>query len=313
MPCKSPERTRVYVDFHHDSRRWDRYNPRAGDVIISTASKSGTTWMQRILSLLVFGLGDLPDALMRISPCLDQWFQGELGEEIARVDEQKHRRFLKSHIPLDGLPYFPEVLYVNVGRDPRDVFMSAWNHYRSYTDAMLERLAGGPSGQALPSCPEDVREFWKLWMTTGIHPWEEDGYPFGSPFAHASSFWEHRHVPNILMVHYNDMKADLEHEMRRVAAFCGIDAPEEGWPALVEGARFDTMKRDASKLVPGTARAFTAGVDSFIYEGTGGRWRSVLSEADLSLYEESAQRLDPALRAWLEGGRRGAGTNPEKI
>jgi aryl sulfotransferase len=297
----------VYISHHRDSRRWDAYRPSSGDVIISTASKSGTTWMQRILSLLVFGSGDLPDALLRVSPCLDQWFQGDLDEEIARLEAQDHRRFLKSHVPLDGLPYFPEVRYINVGRDTRDVFMSAWNHYGSYTDVMLNRLSQGPTGEALPPCPQDVREYWRLWMTKGSYPWEEMGYPFGSPHAHAESFWVHRHLPNILMVHYNDMKADLDAEMRRIAAFCDFDIAEHSWPSLVESASFESMKRDASKLVPGTARAFTQGVDSFIYKGTGGRWRDVLSDEDLDLYERAAAQLDPSLRAWLENGRSVAG------
>ena len=306
-----PQRGRVYLSHHRDSRRWDAYRPRSSDVIISTASKSGTTWMQRIMSLLVFGPGDLPDSLLRISACLDQWFQGDLDEEIARIEAQEHRRFLKAHLPLDGLPYFPEIRYINVGRDTRDVFMSVWNHYGSYTEAMLERLSQSPTGEPLPPCPENVRDFWRLWMTTGTYPWEDDGYPFGSPNAHATSFWEHRHLPNILMVHYNDMKADLEGEMRRVAAFCGIEVPDEAWPAIVEGARFETMKRDAAKLVPGTARAFKGGVGTFIYKGTGGRWRDVLTDSDLDLYDEMANRLDPALRKWLEGGRVVAGEPSE--
>jgi aryl sulfotransferase len=292
---------------HRDSRRWDAYRPRPGDVIISTSAKSGTTWMQRILSLLVLGPGDLPDALSRISPCLDQWFLGPLDEEIARIEAQTHRRFLKAHIPLDALPYFSEVRYINVGRDTRDVFMSLWNHYSSYTDAMYERLSNGPSGEPLPRCPEEIREFWRVWMSKACYPWEEDGYPFGSPHAHATSFWNHRHLPNVLIVHYDDMKTDLGGEMRRVAAFCAIDVLDDAWPAVVDGARFETMKRDAAKLVPGTTLAFKDGPDSFIYKGTGGRWRDVLTGEDLELYERRAVRLDPVLRRWLENGRLVAG------
>lgn len=267
--------------------------------------------MQRILSLLVFGPGDLPDALLRISTCLDQWFQGPLNEEIAYIEAQDHRRFLKSHVPLDGLPFFPEVRYINVGRDTRDVFMSLWNHYSSYTDAMMERLSNGPSGEPMPRCPEDIREFWRIWMTTGTYEWEEDGYPFGSPHAHVTSFWNHRHLDNILIVHYDDMKTDLEGEMRRVAAFCEVDISENDWPALVDGARFETMKRDASKLVPGTARAFKGGWDTFIYRGTGGRWRDALTDDDLDLYEKASGKLAPALRRWLENGRLQVG-DPEQ-
>src|SRR5207237_1422640 len=82
------------------------------------------------------------------------------------LDGQQHRRFLKSHLPLDALPYFPEVRYLWVVRDTRDVFMSLWNHYSSHTDAAYERFASGdPEGGPLPRCPADPREFWRSWMT----------------------------------------------------------------------------------------------------------------------------------------------------
>lgn len=303
----SPVRERVYLSHHRDSRRWDAYRPRAGDVIISTASKSGTTWTQRILSLLVFGAGDLPDALARISPCLDQWFMGKLADEVARIEAQQHKRFLKSHLPLDGLPFFPEVLYIYVGRDPRDVFMSVWNHYGSYTDTMIDRLSQGPTGEPFPRCPEDIHEYWRCWISTGAYPWETEGFPFGSPHAHAASFWPHRDLPNVLLVHYNDLTADLDAEMRRIADFCGIDVDDERWDEIVDSARFATMKRDAKKLAPGAERAFKGGANSFIYKGTGGRWRDVLTDAELALYERSARQLDPHLRDWLENGRLIAG------
>lgn len=302
-----PIRERAYISHHRDSRRWDAYRPRPGDVIISTASKSGTTWTQRILSLLVFGPGDLPDALPTISPCLDQWFMGGLDDEIARIEDQQHRRFLKSHLPLDGLPFFPEVVYINVGRDPRDVFMSVWNHYGSYTDAMIERLSQGPTGERLPRCPDDIHQYWQRWISTGAYPWETEGYPFGSPHAHAESFWPHRHLENVLLVHYNDMKTDLAGEMRRIAEFCRIDVEDRSWEAIVDGARFETMKRDARKIAPGAERAFTGGADSFIYKGTGGRWRDVLTDDELEQYERSVMRLDQDLRHWLENGRLVAG------
>jgi aryl sulfotransferase len=303
----TPTRTRTYLSHHRDSRRWDAYSPRAGDVIISTASKSGTTWTQRILSLLVFGPGDLPDALPRLSPCLDQWFLGPLDEEVARIDAQTRRRFLKAHLPLDGLPFFPQVRYINVGRDPRDVFMSVWNHYGEYTDAMIERLSQGPTGERFPRCPNDIHEYWQIWITTGAYPWETEGFPFGSPFAHAASFWPHRHLENVLLVHYAGMKTDLEGEIRRIAAFCNITIDEDMWPALVDAARFESMKRDAKKLAPGAERAFKGGAESFIYKGTSGRWRNALSAEELDLYERCIARLDAGLRAWLENGRLIAG------
>jgi aryl sulfotransferase len=48
---------------------------------------------------------------------------------------------------------------------------------------------------------------------------------------------------------------------------------------------------------------FEGGIERFLFKGTNGRWRGVLTDDDLALYERAAATLDPELRAWLEGGR----------
>lgn len=300
-----PRRTRVYRNHHLDSTRWDGYRPRPGDVVISTSVKAGTTWMQRILSLLVFGPGDLPGSLWEVSPWLDQRFIEPVEEVLERLEAQEHPRFIKSHLPLDALPYHEEVRYIVVGRDTRDVFMSLWNHYRAYTQTVYELLdAAHPEAGPMPRCPDDVRRFWRDWITRASFPWEPDGWPFWSHHYHAASWWPHRHLDNVLLVHFNDLLRDLDGEMRRVAEFCGIDADPERWPELVEAARFDAMKADASKLLPRAEIAFDGGPERFIYKGTNGRWRDVLAPEDLELYEDAAsQALPPDARRWLESGR----------
>ena len=52
-----------------------------------------------------------------------------LDAVFARLEAQTRRRVIKSHLPLDAVPFFPELRYLVVVRDPRDVFMSFWNHY----------------------------------------------------------------------------------------------------------------------------------------------------------------------------------------
>ena len=263
--------------------------------------------MQRILSLLLFGTGPLPDLLQRVSPWIDCRYTDPLDEIVARIEAQPHRRFLKTHLPLDALPYDEQVRYVVVGRDTRDVFMSLWNHYRSYTDVMYELLAAGdpPSGP-MPRCPDDVRWLWSQWITRGSFDWETDGWPFWSHHYHAAAWWAVRHLENVLLVHYNDLQADLEGEMRRVAGHIGVEVADEAWPELVEAARFESMKGDAVRLL-GTMERFAGGPNSFLYKGSNGRWREALTADDLALYEAAAARLDPTLRAWLEGVRRLAG------
>ena len=300
-----PGRTRVYRHHHLDSTRWDAIRHRPGDIVVSTSAKAGTTWMQRIVSLLVFGTGPLPDVLQRVSPWIDRRFAEPLDEVVARIEAQRHRRFLKTHLPVDALRFDEDVRYVVVGRDSRDVFMSLWNHYRNYTDAMYAALAAGdPPGEPFPRCPDDIRWLWSQWLTRASFEWESDGWPFWSHHYHASAWWAARHRDNVLLVHYNDLLADLEGEMRRVADHVGIEVDEEKWPALVDAARFQSMKGKAADLL-GPMDRFAGGADAFLYKGSNGRWREALTADDLALYDAVAAKLDPEVRAWLEGGRRG--------
>lgn len=297
--------TRVYQNHHLDSTRWDRFVHRPDDIIISTSYKAGTTWMQRIVSLLILGAGPLPEKLSGLSPWIDARFMGPIEDMLQRAHAQTHRRFFKSHLAFDALPFWEDVKYICVGRDTRDVFMSLFNHYSGYTDVMMQMLADGdPVGGPMPPCPEDPRELWNEWITTGNFPWETDGSPYWSHHYHLESFWKFRELPNLLFVHYSDMKSDLETEMRRIAGYLELDIEESRWPALVEGATFESMKAEA-KQDNTTDIAFKGGADRFFFKGTNGRWRDVLTDSDLVLYEEAAAKLDADLRHWLENGRLG--------
>jgi aryl sulfotransferase len=185
------------------------------------------------------------------------------------------------------------------------VFMSLWNHYRNYTEMMYAATAAGdPPGEPLPRCPEDLRWLWSQWLTRSSFPWENDGWPFWSHHYHAAAWWEFRALENILLVHYNDLHTDLEGEMRRVADHVGIDVAEESWPARVAAARVAAMKAAGATLL-GPMDRFAGGSDSFLYKGTNGRWRAVLTPEDLALYEAAVASLDRGLRVWLEAGRSG--------
>lgn len=297
---------RTYIDCHLDSTRWQGIAPRPDDIILSTSPKSGTTWTQRILAMLILGSTDLPDSLFRLSPWIDARFMASRQDVLAQAEAQTHRRFLKSHLPLDGLPYWRDVKYIYVGRDGRDAFMSLWNHYRNYKPVIYALLSGGEnySGPPMPPCPADVRDFWRMWTERGSFPWELDGYPFSSHLSHFRSFWEMRHAPNVLLLHYNDLKRDLRTEMERIAAFIGVDVAGEAWPRFLDAASFEAMSRDAETLVPEINLGFEGGTKSFIYKGTNGRWREVLSPEDLAAYDEAVRRvLTPVEARWLAEGR----------
>jgi aryl sulfotransferase len=92
-----------------DSRRWRRYTPRSDDIVIATYPKCGTTWMQRIVGMLVFQTAE-PMPIMQISPWIDRRFPQPIEAVVAQIEAQKHRRFLKSHLPLDGLQFYDDVI-----------------------------------------------------------------------------------------------------------------------------------------------------------------------------------------------------------
>ena len=174
-----PQRTRTYRNHHMDSRRWDYFTARPDDIVIATSYKAGTTWTQAIIAHLLFPDGNMPAPVGAMSPWLDMRvvpLEFVLGE----LDAQTHRRFIKTHLPLDGLPYDPQIKYLYVARDARDVFMSLWNHYSNHTEesfVLFNRLPG-LVGNELPPPPDDIRTAWRDWMTRGCFEWETDGYPY---------------------------------------------------------------------------------------------------------------------------------------
>src|ERR1700677_538611 len=114
---------RRYTAPDEGSARWWGFPSRPGDIVVSTRSKSGTTWVQMICLLLVFGRPELPDRLGRLSPWLD-WLVEPEADVFARLAAQTHRRVIKTHTPLDGVPLHPRVTYIVVGRHPLDVAVS---------------------------------------------------------------------------------------------------------------------------------------------------------------------------------------------
>lgn len=293
-----------------DSRHWDGYQPRAGDVVIATPPKVGTTWTQQIVNLLIFQSVE-PRPVNQLSPWIDNRFRGPVEAMLETIEAQTHRRFLKSHLPLDGLPIYDEVRYIHVARGGRDACMSYLNHINAYVPAAWARLdAAGLAdpliGRSVPRPPRTAREFFHHWMLRGE---DSAGTMMSESFFDIErSFWAGRDRSNLLLVHYNDLKADLRGEMERIADFLNIEVAEALWPDLVDAATFDSMKRDGAALLPGMEFGFEGGVETFLNKGTNDRWQAVLSEEDNVLY---AQRLDeelsPGLKAWLEGGRRVAG------
>lgn len=299
-----PNRIHHYKNALMDSARWDAFRPRDDDIIIATPYKAGTTWTQRICSLLIFQSTELDRPITEISPWIDANFV-PIDKVIEKYEQQTHRRFVKTHTPLSALPYFSAPTYIVCGRDPRDIFLSMENHYANLNkDRFAELLAlSDEELRARPVLPDDVNERFKLWLTRGGFDWESDGFPFWSAFHHLQSFWKYRDLDNVNFVHYQDLKNDLGGQMHRIAAILGIEVPLEKWPELIEAATFTAMKNYAAKTTPNVQIGIFLDPAKFFNRGSSGQWRDVLSEESLALYESvKAQRLEPSLANWIENG-----------
>ena len=273
-----------------------------------TPPKSGTTWTQEIVRQLVFLGQDAPERdamdLWQVSPWLEHRLT-PLDIVLSQLDAQQHRRFIKAHLPLDGLPYFPQVKYIIVGRDPRDVAMSLWNHYSEFTNDAIDVLNSTPGRRRRSAAtPRGYPCFLAHWITRGRFAWQSEGYPFQGDLYHIQTWWGYRHLRNILFVHYSDLKADLAEEIRRIAEFLAIPLTDAMLPSVMQAVSLDAMREREEKLNLRMKKTWKNGAKTFFFKGTNGRWRDVLSAEEVALYEEkAAQVLTPDCRAWLEQGR----------
>jgi aryl sulfotransferase len=296
-------RSRVF-----DSGRWRAYQPRGDDIIIATYSKCGTTWMQRIVSMLIFrSAARVP--LWVLSPWPDMRLFGPIEETLERAEAQGHRRFFKSHLPYDALPVHEGVKFIHVARDGRDAAMSMHNHLSNFTAetwAGLDEisLADPKFGDPYPRPENDPADYFHRWISDDVEDGQGDA---GASFFHVeNSYWAVRHNPDVLLVHYADLKRDREAEMRRVAQFLEIEIPETLWPELVEAAGFEAMKRAGDQLIPMAKDIWgDDGASRFFSKGRSRSW-SDLRQADLDLYDDKVRRsFESELADWIENGRLG--------
>jgi hypothetical protein len=298
-----------YKIFIGDSARWQGFAFRSDDIVISTPPKCGTTWTQMICALLVFQTAVFDRPLDLISPWLDMLTR-DIESVRADLEAQTHRRFIKSHTPYDGLPHDPAVTYIAVARDPRDVFCSWDNHLSNMNmeamitarekavglEDVMEQLAKGPPVRA----DNEIDRFWE---------WADDDAPITEQvnlhytIHHLQTFWDAREEPNVVLLHYDDLQADLEGEMRRLAERLHIEVDDDRWPELVGAARFENMRANAVSVAPDTSNGIWNSNSQFFNRGRSGQWRELLDADDLARYDRRlAELAAPELIRWLHEG-----------
>jgi hypothetical protein len=305
-----------YRSIVSDSGRWDGFAFRPGDVVISTPSKCGTTWTQMLCALLIFDGPEFPAPLETMSPWLDNCIR-PLGEVTADLAAQTHRRVIKTHTPLDGLPLHADVTYLVVGRDPRDAAISLEHHVANMDFAHFLKLRAAAVGNedlaALPERrvpSEDPAERFRTFVA--------DEAPGGqttlaSMLHHLDTGWQRRRDPNVALFHYADLQADLASELLRLAGVLGIPCSPERARELAAEASLQRMRERGADVAPSASLGIWKDVRAFFRSGGSGEWRERVSAADLAAYEARVATLvGPDLAAWSHGGRLASGIDPER-
>ncbi len=293
---KWPVKTREFQSHHFDSTIWNDFNFRDDDIIIATYAKAGTTWLQQIISQLIFN-GEEGLEVAEMSPWLDLRVPPK-AEKLPAVEAQQHRRFLKTHLPVEALVFSPKAKYIYIARDGRDVVWSLHHHHATANQTWYDALNNTPGrvGPPIERPPEDVRQYYHDWLDKNGHPW----WPF---WENMQSWWEIRDLPNVMVLHFGQLKVDMGREIRRVAKFLEISIDESKWDAILEHCSFDYMKKNATKSVPLGGLFWDGGAQTFINKGKNGRWRELLRAEESKKYERMARaELGEECAHWLATG-----------
>ncbi len=300
MPSEAfewPKKTHEIQNRISDSTRWNEFKFRADDIVVCTYAKTGTTWTQQIVAQLVFkGAADA------VGPQLSPWLDFRvipLADVFAQLEAQTHRRFIKTHLPLSALVFSPSARYIYVGRDVRDVVWSLYNHVANFTDQALDRFNAPPDlGPPVERPRGDERQFYHDFLEG---PDAAQGSS-GSFWEHVQGWWDIRGLPNVMLVHFANLKADLPGEISRIARFLDIPIDEAALPRIVEHCGFDYMQQAAASTQM-LDIVFKDGAKTFFNKGTNGRWKDVLTAKEIARADEVAARnLTPDCAHWLKTG-----------
>lgn len=213
----------------HDPEILAHFKPRPSDVLITTAPKAGTTWMQQILHQLRSG-GD-PDffSIDAVVPWLEKPRRDKTWQQrLADYEQIEDPRVFKTHCTFSQTPGFGEVKIVMTSRDPRDCCVSFYHHIMDMTDEALAL-----SGRQRPA---SFDAYFEEWMD------------FASWYRNVESWWPYKGHESVLWLRYEDMKRDFAAALRQILAFLGWQLDDGQFQRAMEYSSFAWMKQHSDKF-----------------------------------------------------------------
>ncbi len=274
--------------------RWRSVHLRSGDILICTPPKCGTTWTQSIVAMLLAGTTDVNASKETF------WIDSEitpLQRLSAEFGARAGIRFAKTHTPLDGVPFRPDLRYIAVYRHPLDALLSVRKHIRNLTVA-------GDDHPYLRELPEVVAHFISAPLDRG----DIDEMTLASVAQHYRCTDAVSGEPNVLVLHYADMRKDPHAAIRQIADHLDIPVSRETADRIAEATSFSNMKANADRFAPHAADGILHDAAAFFDSGQSNKFAGKISVAQLAAFEAALTRqLSPAAAHWLlNGGERPA-------
>lgn len=248
--------------------------------------------MQSICAFLIFGDPEANPGIHTTSPWFDLAHMEDVGVTVARLASQQHRRYIKTHTPIDGIPYFPDSVYLAVYRHPLDVHFSMRRHARNVASGRLDEFH-----------PKDAKCGFEVFLKGSIDGPEYDAPSLSGLIHHYKAFLSISDRPNVHVFHYEDLKRDLHAGISQISQALSINHPPELVDAIVQAATFDNMKSKASTMAPGGGSGMLKSDSNFFDSASSNKWLDRLTQDEVDDYGTIVgQLLTPKERRWLEFG-----------
>jgi hypothetical protein len=214
----------------HDPCILAHFKTRPTDILITTAPKAGTTWMQQILYQLKTGGDDSFVSIDQVAPWLELPRNNQSWQQsLACFEQLPNPRIFKTHCTYMQTPGVDTARIILSSRDPRDCCVSFYHHVMSMTDAALKYFN--------MTRPQSFAEYFESWMS------------FGAWYRNVQSWWPHINAANVLWLRYQDMVTDLPTAVQQILTFLDWELDESKAEKILEYCSFSWMKQHAEKFV----------------------------------------------------------------
>lgn len=243
--------------------RIHNFQLRDDDIFIVGYPKSGSIWTKQIVHLLINN-GEQGETSLRFSaPMFEHTITG-WGGGIELLDGMKGRRAMMTHLPYSLMPDMQngKGKYIYVIRNPKDVAVSYF-HFAS----MIEDFAYTGS--------------WDLFLRL----FQEGQLPYGSWFDHVTTWTDaSKHMSNLLILAYEEMRTDLPSMIRRVSQFLGTGESNTLIESVSAQSTFEHMSANPITNIPHVDRR-TGKTEGHLRKGSVGDWRTFFNEGQNRVFD----------------------------